>query len=79
MFCSSADWMERNFFRRIEVGFPIERRRHRRRILEELEAYLRDDVNAWALDAAGGWSRVPAAGEKPFCAQQWLLERYQAG
>lgn len=79
MFCASADWMERNFFRRIEVGFPIERRRHHRRILEELEAYLRDDVNAWELDATGAWSRVAAAGDKPFCAQQWLLERYQAG
>ncbi|MGA0706435.1 MAG: polyphosphate kinase 1 [Steroidobacteraceae bacterium] len=79
MLCSSADWMERNFFRRIEVAFPVERRRHRRRIFEELEAYLRDDVNAWALDAEGRWSKVTAAQGEPFCAQQWLLQRYQAG
>ena len=79
MLCSSADWMERNFFRRIEVAFPVERRRHRRRIFEELEAYLRDDVNAWALDAEGRWSKVPTAQGESFCAQQWLLQRYQAG
>ncbi|MGA0001782.1 MAG: polyphosphate kinase 1, partial [Steroidobacteraceae bacterium] len=79
MLCSSADWMERNFFRRIEVAFPVERRRHRRRIFEELEAYLRDDVNAWALDAEGRWSKVTAAQGESFCAQQWLLQRYQAG
>ncbi len=79
MLCSSADWMERNFFRRIEVAFPVERRRHRRRIFEELEAYLRDDVNAWALDAEGRWSKVAAAQGESFCAQQWLLQRYQAG
>ncbi|MGA1729149.1 MAG: polyphosphate kinase 1 [Steroidobacteraceae bacterium] len=79
MLCSSADWMERNFFRRIEVAFPVERRRHRRRIFEELEAYLRDDVNAWALDAEGRWSKVTAAQGESFSAQQWLLQRYQAG
>lgn len=78
MLCSSADWMERNFFRRIEVAFPVERRRHRRRIFEELEAYLRDDVNAWTLDAAGRWSKVAASRDDSFSAQQWLLQRYKA-
>ncbi|HTV50598.1 MAG TPA: polyphosphate kinase 1, partial [Steroidobacteraceae bacterium] len=33
LYCASADWMERNFFRRVEVAFPIKRRAHRERIL----------------------------------------------
>ena len=33
IYCASADWMERNFFRRIEVCFPIERKQHRDRIV----------------------------------------------
>ena len=36
IYCASADWMERNFFRRIEVCFPIERKQHRDRIIEDL-------------------------------------------
>ena len=36
IYCASADWMERNFFRRIEVCFPIERKQHRDRIVEDL-------------------------------------------
>ncbi len=41
MYCASADWMERNFFRRVEVAFPIRRDAHRTRILADLETYLR--------------------------------------
>ncbi|HTE41794.1 MAG TPA: hypothetical protein VK629_13265, partial [Steroidobacteraceae bacterium] len=50
VFCASADWMERNFFRRIEVGFPIESSNHRDRIIADLELYLTDNVGAWQLD-----------------------------
>ncbi|MCZ8132770.1 MAG: polyphosphate kinase 1 [Steroidobacteraceae bacterium] len=77
LWCSSADWMDRNFFRRVEVAFPIEGRRHRERILGDLECYLADDVGAWILQADGRYERTrPAAGEKPFSAQQALLQRY---
>ncbi len=76
LFCSSADWMERNFFRRIEVCFPIEARRHRDRILEDLETYLADNVNAWELKADGTYSRVTAGDGERVCAQEALLEKY---
>ncbi len=38
MFAASADWMERNFFRRVEVAFPIQRDTHRERILRDLDS-----------------------------------------
>ncbi|HEY6642609.1 polyphosphate kinase 1 [Povalibacter sp.] len=75
MYCASADWMERNFFRRIEVGFPLGRK-HRDQILADLETYLTDNVLAWQLRADGEYERcVP--GEQPLMnAQTTLLRRY---
>src|SRR3990170_1204727 len=58
IFCASADWMERNFFRRIEVCFPIERKQHRDRIVEDLETYLADNEHAWVLKADGRYERA---------------------
>jgi polyphosphate kinase len=76
LYCASADWMERNFFRRIEVGFPIEHKAHRERILEDLEAYLSDNVLAWELQADGVYRRL-TPGDKPTVnAQAVLLQRY---
>jgi polyphosphate kinase len=75
IFCGSADWMERNFFRRVEVCFPILRDRHRRRILRDLELCLADTTNSWLLGADGRYSRV--AGTEPGVSmQQWLLDKY---
>ena len=76
LFCASADWMERNFFRRIEVGFPIERRKYRERILADLETYLADNVNAWLLHADGSYTRVEAPDAPRLCAQEALLAKY---
>jgi polyphosphate kinase len=76
LWCSSADWMERNFFRRVEVCFPIERRKHRERILEDLETYLEDNVNAWQLNADGSYTRLLRGDAPPLDAQQRLIERY---
>ena len=76
LFCASADWMERNFFRRIEVGFPIERRKNRERILADLRTYLADNVNAWVLHADGRYTRVEALDAPRLCAQEALLAKY---
>lgn len=76
VYCSSADWMDRNFFRRVEIAFPIRRQKYRQRILEDLESYLHDDCQAWLLDAEGRYSRVPRIGETAHSAQQWLLARH---
>lgn len=75
LFCASADWMERNFFRRIEVGFPVGRR-HREQIVADLETYLSDNVLAWQLRADGDYERC-IAGDHPLVnAQTTLLRRY---
>ncbi len=53
LYCSSADWMERNLSNRIEVCFPILKKKHHNRILSELEMYLDDTTQSWQLDAEG--------------------------
>jgi polyphosphate kinase len=61
---ASADWMERNFFRRVEVAFPVLQARLRTRLRADLEWYLADTTNAWALQADGSYRRVDASGRK---------------
>ena len=79
IYCASADWMDRNFFRRIEVAFPILRKSHRQRIRDELTMYLADNTQAWLLQADGSYVRA----ERPADAgrvtvQTALIERYEA-
>lgn len=78
LYCASADWMERNFFRRVEVAFPIERRKHRERILRDLDIYLSDNTQAWELRADGSYARVQSNGTPPLSAQQQLLQEHAA-
>ena len=56
VYLSSADWMERNFFRRIELAFPVlDKRLKRRVIVEGLQIYLTDNQQAWEMDANGNY------------------------
>lgn len=76
VYCSSADWMARNFFRRTESAFPLDSTPLRNRVVgEALTASLLDDTQAWELQADGAWTRVPPAGPVPFGAQQALMQR----
>lgn len=76
VFCASADWMERNFFRRVETAFPLSGKRLRERLIRELEYYLRDNTQAWLLQSDGRYLPAePAEGEAPFSAQHALLEK----
>jgi polyphosphate kinase len=77
VFCASADWMERNFFRRIEVCFPIENKQHRERIVGDLDLYLADNTNAWRLQADGNYVRIGAGDSPKITAQAQLLQRLQ--
>jgi polyphosphate kinase len=79
MFCSSADWMERNFFRRVEVTFPIRRPDHTERILRDLDFCLRDNCQAWKLQPDGRYQRISRGKERAFSAQSELLAAYAAG
>ncbi len=74
LYCSSADWMERNFFRRVEVAFPIEDADARTRLRASLLQYLNDNTEAWRLHPDGSYHRIKvAASERPRSAQNGLL------
>ncbi len=75
VFCSSADWMERNFFNRFEVCFPILAPELRSRVLAEaLELPLLDNQQAWILESDGRYHRAERGRQKPLQSQQALLE-----
>jgi len=74
VFLSSADWMGRNFFRRVEICVPILDAKLRRRIVAEvLRPCLRDNTQAWEMDPEGCYRRRPRGRARAFSAQQWLL------
>jgi polyphosphate kinase len=80
MYCASADWMERNFFRRVEIAFPIQRDSHRARILRDLDFCLRDNNQTWLLLPDGRYKRIKKRAEdRLFSAQAELLAVYAAG
>jgi polyphosphate kinase len=73
---ASADWMERNFFRRVEVAFPIEDAGLRARVIEEaLDFYLADNTQAWELHADGAYVRLVPGNQPPRAAQEALLKK----
>ncbi|OTP73382.1 polyphosphate kinase 1 [Caballeronia sordidicola] len=58
VYLSSADWMDRNFFRRVEVAFPVIDRRLKRRVIAEgLSAFLGDNQSAWLMQSDGHYRR----------------------
>jgi polyphosphate kinase len=71
--------MERNFFRRVEVAFPIRSPEHMERILRDLDACLKDDCQAWKLLPNGDYERLSPGKPKAFSAQAELLAVYAAG
>ncbi|MCP5339826.1 MAG: polyphosphate kinase 1 [Steroidobacteraceae bacterium] len=79
VFCSSADWMERNFFRRVEIAFPIGDAELRGRILRDLETCLWDNTQAWELGPDGRYTRLQPGREPAVSAQTELLATYAAG
>ncbi|MCO4762806.1 MAG: polyphosphate kinase 1 [Myxococcales bacterium] len=75
-YCASADWMGRNFFRRVETCWPIADPKLVDRLVEEgLLKYLRDNTQAWLLQASGEYVRAtPQDDEEPYSAQSALLK-----
>jgi polyphosphate kinase len=74
IYCGSADWMDRNLFRRVEVAFPLDTPELQARVAAEIELQLIDDMQSWELHADGSYSRV--TGGAKLCAQSRLLESY---
>ena len=79
VFLSSADWMERNFFRRVELAFPVLDKKLKRRVIHEgLRVYLADNRQAWQMNADGSYrTRRGARTTTARSAQNELLELLQ--
>jgi polyphosphate kinase len=76
LYLSSADWMSRNMFGRIEVAWPVRDPQLRQRVIDEcLVPYLRDESDAWQLAADGSYARISELGVS---AQQALMRQYGA-
>ena len=72
VFLSSADWMPRNFFRRIELAFPVENPALRDQIIKEvLPSFLHDRVKARELQPDGTYCRLKPEGAEPRAQAQW--------
>jgi polyphosphate kinase len=79
LYCASADWMERNFYRRVEVAFPIGQKSHVERILRDVNICLQDNCQAWKLNPDGHYERLSRGHHKAVNAQAELLALYAAG
>ena len=76
VYLSSADWMQRNFYSRVEVLFPLRDLAARRRVIDEiLESVLKDTANAWELRSDGTWRRKsPSGTAEPFDSQAHFMK-----
>ncbi|MEY2167865.1 MULTISPECIES: polyphosphate kinase 1 [unclassified Rhodanobacter] len=76
LYCASADWMERNLMRRIEIAFPIRDPELAARVYAETLANgLADNTQAWLLDSDGRYTRATPGRHAPYSAQQALLDK----
>ena len=94
LYLSSADWMNRNMMRRVELAWPIDDPALQQRIIDEcLTTYLQDNTDAWRLDAQGQYTRIHPVKAKravsrtgktppqevlPVSAQALLMARHRA-
>jgi polyphosphate kinase len=80
LYLSSADWMNRNMVRRIELAWPVEDPVLRQRVVDEcLGLYLQDARNAWSLAPDGQYTKLEKKGRHVHSAQAILMSRYAAG
>ena len=79
VYLASADWMDRNFFRRIEVCFPVLDAKLKKRVIDEgLNVYWQDNTQAWDMDGDGNYRLKTPRRAAPKCAQSMLLQKLAA-
>lgn len=75
VFIASADWMNRNFFKRVETCIPILNPKIKRRVVDEgLKLYMQDNINSWLMHADGSYSKAKTTGKK-ISAQDFLMNK----
>jgi len=79
VYCASADVMGRNMFRRVEVGFPLEDKTIKARVLQDLEYYLQDNKQAWIMQASGDYIKADIQDETEmgYQVQTALMQAYR--
>jgi polyphosphate kinase len=73
--CASADWMDRNFFRRVETSFPILSADLKKRMISDLDSYLNDNSGAWELKPDGDYRHLLQGDSDRVSAQDTLLTK----
>ncbi|NND46618.1 MAG: polyphosphate kinase 1 [Woeseiaceae bacterium] len=73
-YCGSADWMDRNMFRRNESVFEIRQKAMKEQIRHDLELFLADNCNAWVLGGDGSYKRLTPGKHERVSAQETFLE-----
>lgn len=74
VYLSSADWMERNFFRRIELAFPVLDPKLKKRVINEgLRFYMADNQQSWEMNGQGVYQRKGSSRANPHHAQGDLM------
>jgi len=74
VFLASADWMQRNFDRRVEIAFPVLDEQHQARLKEILEIQLSDNVKGWQVHADGSSTRIASPDAHSSRSQEQLYE-----
>lgn len=76
LYLSSADWMDRNLFRRVEVAFPVLDKKLKARVIREgFMMLLKDNTTAWIMQAEGSYKQLQArSSSKPFIGQLELVK-----
>lgn len=75
VYISSADWMPRNFDRRLELMIPVEDGKNKRELVRLLGLYFKDNVKAWTLQPEGEYRKKERGDEKKFRAQEFLCQK----
>ena len=74
VYLASADWMPRNLYRRVEIAWPLRRKRLKRRVIKEcLKLVLKDNTQAWTLDNEGEWQRQEPGKRRAVTSQVELI------
>jgi polyphosphate kinase len=76
VYLSSADWMDRNLFRRIEVAFPILDPELKQKVINEGLNELLKDVSSWNMNADGLYKQSIPSSNVKLSGQQNLLLKY---